>query len=377
MIEKLRKEFSEIYFTNISSTKGIEMLSMNIGISKNSMRRFLGKLNDGTQFRISTLNLISEKLGYRNYQDFCQNYNNQPLTIDFKTLETFYDSVKGKGVILGEERFQNVNYEFSEKIILDSNNLKEFVKRFSDNHEALEYVLAWHPTYSRISCKNYQEALQKMAKITNNSHLKVFSYSFIFFGKFLSNSFEINEKEYYLRYIEKSIKQMRKNYDFFWSFPEVRYANVKCLNANCFDENIKKICSKSLSFNDRFIYNLYLSDTLNLIGDYENAEVLQEAIMNNKNIEEFERENFHHKTHLFLLKIIRAITLFHLNKKDESLKIYRKLMSETEFIPFDIKDYFEIQFYYLGTKIFPESIDFKSKFDSAINKTRFIYFKNL
>ena len=94
MIEKLKEEFTEIYFTNISSTKGLEMLSQNIGISKNSMRRFLGKLNDGTKLRTSTLNLIAEKLGYRNYQDFCENYNNISLTIDFKTLETFYNSVK-------------------------------------------------------------------------------------------------------------------------------------------------------------------------------------------------------------------------------------------------------------------------------------------
>lgn len=377
MIEKLKEEFMEIYFTNISSTKGLEMLSQNIGISRNSMRRFLGKLNDGTKLRVSTLNLIAEKLGYRNYQDFCENYNNMSLTIDFKTLETFYESVKGKGVVLGEERFQNVNYEFSEKIILDSNNLKEFIKRFSNNHEALEYVLAWHPTYSKISTKDYQDTLLKMARITNNSHLKVFSYSFVFFGKFLSNKLENNEKELYLKYINKSIKQMRENYHFFWSFPEVRYAVVKCLIAKSFDNEIKEICSKSLSLSDRFIYNLYLSDALNLVKDYEAAEILQNTILDKKNIEEFESENFHHKTHLPLLKIVRAITLFHLDKKEESLRIFRQLLSCTDIIPFDIKDYLELQYYYLGTKFFPESLDFKNKFELIVEKTKFIYFKDL
>ena len=377
MIEKLKEEFTEIYFTNISSTKGLEMLSQNIGISKNSMRRFLGKLNDGTKLRTSTLNLIAEKLGYRNYQDFCENYNNISLTIDFKTLETFYNSVKGKGVVLGEERFQNVNYGFSEKIILDSNNLKEFIKRFSTNHEALEYVLAWHPTYSRINNEDYQESLLKVAKITNNSHLKVFSYSFIFFGKFLADSFENDEKEFYLKYIGRSIKHMRKNYHFFWSFPEVRYAVVKCLYSKSFPDEIKEICTKSLSLSDRFIYNLYLSDALNLVKNYEAAEILQNTILDKKNIEEFERENFHHKTHLPLLKIVRAITLFHLDRKEESLRIFRQLLSFIDVIPFDIKEYFELQYYYLGTKFFPESIDFKSKFDLIVEKTKFIYFKGL
>ena len=129
--------------------------------------------------------------------------------------------------------------------------------------------------------------------------------------------------------------------------------------------------------NVKLIYNLYLSDALNLVKNYEAAEILQNTILDKKNIEEFERENFHHKTHLPLLKIVRAITLFHLDRKEESLRIFRQLLSFIDVIPFDIKEYFELQYYYLGTKFFPESIDFKSKFDLIVEKTKFIYFKGL
>lgn len=380
MVEKLRKDFIEIYFTNISSTKGVEMLSKNIGISKNSLRRFLGKLNDGGKLRISTLNLISEKLGYRNFQDFCQNHDKKETTIDFKTIEIFYESVKGKGVVLGEERYQNVNYDFSEKIIMDSNNLREFIKRFSNNHEALEYVLAWHPCYGRIADKDYQDTLMKMAKNTGNSHLKVFSYSFVFFGKFLSNSFDKNEEDIYLKSLEKYIKQMRKNYHFFWSFPEVRFAIVKCLKEKSFHIDAKNVYYQNMSSQERFIFNLYLSDALNLIKDYENADLLQNAIFNIKNIEEFERENYHNKIQLLLLKVIRGITLFNINNVEEAKQMFRKLteeISEMKLIPFDIKDYFEIQYYYLANKLFPESIDFRNKLDLLVKKTKFVYFKNL
>ena len=79
---------------------------------------------------------------------------------------------------------------------------------------------------------------------------------------------------------------MRKNYHFFWSFPEVRYAVVKCLYSKSFPDEIKEICTKSLSLSDRFIYNLYLSDALNLVKNYEAAEILQNTILDKKNIEE-------------------------------------------------------------------------------------------
>lgn len=43
------------------------------------------------------------------------------LTIDFKTLETFYNSVKGKGVVLGEEIDLECNYIFLRKINRSNN----------------------------------------------------------------------------------------------------------------------------------------------------------------------------------------------------------------------------------------------------------------
>ena len=52
-------------------------------------------------------------------------------------------------------------------------------------------------------------------------------------------------------------------------------------------------------------------------------------------------------------------------------------ISKIYFYDPDIKEYFELQYYYLGTKFFPESIDFKSKFDLIVEKTKFIYFKGL
>src|SRR5690606_8960228 len=135
MVQKLRREFEEIYFSTISTTKGLEALAVNIGISKNSMRRFLGKIQDNTKLRDSTLSLIAQRLGYKDYRDYCNSVGREKYTLDFELLDIYYGIVKGQGTSLNETRFQLANYYFAEKIISDPQNLKEFVKRFAQNEE--------------------------------------------------------------------------------------------------------------------------------------------------------------------------------------------------------------------------------------------------
>jgi len=388
----LRTEFTNTYFSQVSSTKGVETLSKKIGISKNSLRRFLGKLNDGTKLRISTLNFISESLGYSDFKDFCDNVENKEDLIDFSALKIFYGSIKGKGVITGEERFQNVNYEFAEKIILNNNNLKSFIKEFAENHEALEYVLAWYPTYGKIADKDYQNALLKMSKISNDSHLKVYANSFVFFGIFLSEKWNYEEAEKFLKNLRKNVKQMREDYIFFWTFPEIRYRICECLHAFMSIEKtspnyLLNMTVKSVGFynypniskSQQFIYNVYLADALNLIGHYEDAHYLHETSVDEKLYEDLENEDYHSRTHIIFSKISRAVTWFKLNEIEESKTLFSALtkeISENPILPFDMKDYFEIQYYYLATKFYPENVSFQQRFDKIIKKTNFTFFRN-
>jgi transcriptional regulator with XRE-family HTH domain len=293
-MEKLRQEFEDTYFAQISSTKGIVQLAEKIGISKNSLRRFLGKLNDGTKPRIATLNMIAESLGYQDFKDFSDNSEEEKNPIDFSVIKIFYESVKGKGVIMGEERFQNVNYELAEKIILDDKNLKHFMNYFYENPEALEYL-----------------------------------FEFLKSGK----------------YIEKS--------------------------------NVKITDYSKIPNNYRFIYNIYLADALNLVGRFQEADVLQETNESHYYQEDFENENYHSDTHILFSKISRAITFFKLGdcqKANHLFRIITNELSETK-IPFDIKDYFEIQYFYLAAKLYPENKFYQKQFAEIVRKTNFTFFK--
>ncbi|MBW8360365.1 MAG: hypothetical protein K0M63_11260 [Weeksellaceae bacterium] len=387
MIDKLRQEFEKIYFSNISTTKGLENLALNIGVSKNSLRRFLGKIKNDSQLRISTLNLISERLGYRNFQDFCNSSEGSAPILDFDLLDIYYGIVKGKGTTLNETRFQNANYYFSKKILSHPGNLKEFLKRFAGNEEALEYVLAWHPSYEHIANEDYQEALLKMAKMSSKAHIRVFAYAFVYFGKFMSQKLEMMEADKLLQNLEKQVPKMRKESGFM-VFPEARYTIAKCIHSAQFSGAAENKTLQSgfqlehavtdLSFGDQLIYTTYVSNILNMLKDNENADLLLSWIPSDKKLKLFSDENFHLKTHVYLYRITRAITLFHLGRKKECLAIFEGLSFENNDIrtfSFDSQIYFELQYYFLGCKLHPKRRDFKEKFELLVQKTQFTYLR--
>lgn len=392
MVKRLRKEFEETYFSTVSTTKGLETLAKNIGISKNSMRRFLGKLKDNTQLRPSTLSLIAQRLGYENYGDYCESIGREKYTLDFELLDIYYGIVKGQGTSLNETRFQNANYYFAEKIISDPVNLKEFMKRFAENEEALEYVLAWHPSYENIAQRNYQDALLTFAKISTKGHIKVFAHSFVYFGKFMSENLSPAEAKKLQMQIEKAVVKMRQECDSFQAFPEARYTIVQCIHTNIMAQEgedrrpnaalQRRITLQHLpeiSFEDRFIYSTYVTNILNILKDYENADLCFGESVSDKRLKAFEEENPPYKAHVFLYKLNRAITLFHLGRKQESMDIFETLPSDInnmKTFSFDSKMYFELKYLFFARQLYPRRKDIQQRFDVLLDKTKFTYLRN-
>ncbi|MBU4539123.1 MAG: hypothetical protein L6264_04635 [Weeksellaceae bacterium] len=392
MIEKLRKEFEEIYFSDISTTKGLEKLSKRIGVSKNSLRRFLGKLRDDTQLRISTLNLIAERLGYKNFQDFCNNEGQRKNVLDFELLDIYYGSVKGQGTTANETRFQNANYYFAQKIISDPFNLREFVKRFSENEEAMEYVLVWHPSYENIANENYQLALLKMARTTTKSHAKVFAYSFIYFGKFLAETLDEEEEKYLLSQIEKYAVKMRHESSEFTHVVEARYAIAKCIslfregkladkrNSAAFINMITLRNTSGIALNDRIVYSMFVTNILNILQEYESADLCFSEDISDRKLEQFAIENPTLISHIFVYRLNKAITRFNLGKKEEASGIFELLpsdISQLKTYSFDSKIYYELKYTYFATKLYPKRENFAKKFDELVEKTQFTYLKKI
>ena len=360
-IDRLREDFKKVYHSKIQTTKDIEELAKKINIGNSTLRRFLGKMKAESKFSSVTLNLICKHMGYSSFDDYCKPKNISLLKQDF--LKVFYDSVKDKGVLKSESGYNDVNYKYAEKILETNENTKEFVKRFATNRVALEYTLAWHPHYGKITDPEYQKILINLGKKTDISHIKVFAPSFGLFGKFVSENFDDKKEiEEQLKIIDKQLVQMRKEYKWFFVFPEFRAAAARVLyyfHYNDHQNLEKEIQTQYSNFRkktingDRIFFASYFADCLNLIGRYSEAKEFVSEI-SKEDYEEF-KEEYHYKRDKYLFCIVKGITLFHLGEKKESEKLFQEVSNVTfmEF-PFDIRDYLALQYYLLGKLLYPK-----------------------
>lgn len=380
-IDRLKEDFKKVYHSKIQTTKDIEELAKKINIGNSTLRRFLGRMEAESKFSSVTLNLICKHMGYSSFDDYCKPKNISLLKQDF--LKVFYDSVKDKGVLKSESGYNDVNYKYAEKILETNENTKEFVKRFATNRVALEYTLAWHPHYGKITAPEYQEILTDLGKKTEISHIKVFAPSFVLFGKFVSENFDDKKEiEEQLKIIDKQLVQMRKEYKWFFVFPEFRAAAARVLyyfHYNDHQNLEKEIQTQYSNFRkktingDRVFFASYFADCLNLIGRYSEAKEFISEI-SKEDYEEFKKE-YHCNRDKYLFCIVKGITLFHLGEKKESEKLFQEVSNVTfmEF-PFDIRDYLALQYYLLGKLLYPKKTKFSDGFNSKIKEMKFTYF---
>ena len=363
------------------TTKDIKELAKKINISNSTLRRFLGKIKSESKSSSVTLNLICKHMGYSSFDDYCRPKNSSLLELD--ALEIFYDSVKGKDILTSERRYNDVNYQYAKKILETNENINEFIENFVDNKVALEYALAWHPHYGKITDPEYQEILINLGKVTDISHIKVFAPSFGLFGKFVSENFDDKKEiEEQLKLIDKQLVPMRKEYKWFFVFPEFRAAAARVLyyfHYNDHQNLEKEIQAQYSNFRkktingDRIFFASYFADCLNLIGRYSEAKEFVSEI-SKEDYEEF-KEEYHYKRDKYLFCIVKGITLFHLGEKKESEKLFREVSNVTfmEF-PFDIRDYLALQYYLLGKLLYPKKTKFSDGFNSKIKEMKFTYF---
>ena len=380
-IDRLKEDFKKVYHSKIQTTKDIEELAKKINIGNSTLRRFLGRMEAESKFSSATLNLICKHMGYSSFDDYCKPKNISLSELD--ALEIFYDSVKGKDILTSERRYNDVNYQYAQKILETNENTKKNIEKFATNKVALEYTLAWHPHYGKITDPEYQEILINLGKVTDISHIKVFAPSFGLFGKFVSENFDDKKEiEKQLKLIDKQLVLMRKEYKWFFVFPEFRAAAARVLYYFHYNDhqnlekeiqtqysNLRKMTIKGY----RVFFACYFADCLNLIGRYSEAKEFISEI-SKEDYEEFKKE-YHYKRDKYLFCIVKGITLFHLGEKKESEKLFQEVSNVTfmEF-PFDIRDYLALQYYLLGKLLYPKKTKFSDGFNSKIKEMKYTYF---
>ena len=175
---------------------------------------------------------------------------------------------------------------------------------------------------------------------------------------------------------------MRKEYKWFFVFPEFRAAAARVLYYFHYNDhqNLEKEIQTQFSNlrkktinGDRVFFASYFADCLNLIGRYSEAKEFISEI-SKEDYEEFKKE-YHCNRDKYLFCIVKGITLFHLGEKKESEKLFQEVSNVTfmEF-PFDIRDYLALQYYLLGKLLYPKKTKFSDGFNSKIKEMKFTYF---
>lgn len=381
MIAQLKKEFENLYFSEISTVKGLENLSEKIPIAKNTLRRFLGKMKSESNLSAHSLNMISKFLNYKNFEDFKKQKRKNPVSdLDLGTKQ-FYDFLKEKKPKNESESvFQNINIQSAERIINNPNLLRLFNSEYRDSADVLEYVIGWHPTYHRSADSDYQNVLLNVASYTKISHFGVFANSFVIFGKFFSE--DNSSLEEYFKDLEKNYQKMKKEFGYQYIFPVARYSIAKLfvlfvqnsddLN-NFINEQMQLPIKENFDELESVVFKIHFADALNMIGKYENAFAL---------IKDYDEDNFiknwtkyYPEKYKYLFVVAKIMTLFGLGKTNEAKQFFYdfKIDWKDRHLTFDIASYIKMQYFTLG--YFLDRINYENYFQNLQNEIEISGFK--
>lgn len=356
MITKLKKQFEDLYFREISTVKGIENLSSEIGVSKNTLRRFLGKMDSESKLSSHSVNTICKFLSYKDFEDFKNQQEVVPNSFLDDGTKQFYDFLKRrKPKEESESVFQIMNIEFSEKIINTPDLLRLFFLEYRGSADVLEYVIGWHPTYHRSTDSDYQDVLLNVASHTKISHFGVFANSFVILGKFFSEDNPDYEKHF--KELEKSYQKMKKEFGNLYIFPITRFSVAKLFalytqnseDLNDFiNEQIQLPFNENLDELQTIVFKVHFADALNMIGKYEDAF----ALMKDYDEDDFDKiwTKYYHEKYKYLFIVTKMMTLLGLGKTKEAKQYFNnfKIDWKDRHLTFDIASYIKLQYFTLG-----------------------------
>lgn len=248
-LDNLRNDVKNYFGKSLFSVKDFSDLASEAKISTQTLRRFFGKIDREKNVSTTSLNIICNYIGYTDWDSYCKQKNNEDDFIDntsiLKLIFSFYDNVINSNTSIETKEFYDINFDFSETIITNPNFAKQFLLRYQNQKNILQYVFPFFPYYNKCATDWYVKLMESYLNIDKTPHIQVSMNAFLAFGAFLSK----NNKKFhrYLSKCENAIEAMREEYEFFY-WPETRYAVAKI-----FEASLQNDRNKILSIIDEFI----------------------------------------------------------------------------------------------------------------------------
>ncbi|MHA6697259.1 hypothetical protein [Chryseobacterium sp. A321] len=274
------------YVKPLDSVKSFDELSELTQVSPQTLRRLFGKIKSSHKTNRSTLSMLCQYIGYKDWDSFCLSLGStesvskedkdiiDAMEIFFKNGEKYQDGYHQNTTIVG-----TLN-EYTHYIYKSLDHFKYFYEKYRDNPWVVEYILAWVPNYNLFGTPYVRQAMEDLVRSTKVNHVKLSQTNLLCFGALMAN----DDAEFSRHF--KTISSIYEAYQAdgdYMPYHEMRYTTVQLMDGKS-DPNLiikaylRNLEGQNLSSSHKQELLVFFANTLIWLRLYEEGfELLQEA----------------------------------------------------------------------------------------------------
>ena len=288
IIKSLQTELKNNFNKPIDSIKNLELLSNEIHLSVQTLRRFFGKIDKDKGVSKSSLNIICQYLGYLDWEDFQQQKENpvqinEADLIELKGCFPFFEKFNEYKInIRSTPGIWDIMNDYSLKVFQNKETIEYTYRNIKQYAKTCEVLFSTNPCYNFCTQRWYRNILQEILNTDVSIDVRVSMNGFLAYSAFLSLEYDL--AALYITEMEKHIGPMREKYVHF-TFPEMRYCIAQLVKLKIenkpglFFQPIESLL-KSIEINSTdkeyatFSSKVYIANALVWLQDFELAKEL-------------------------------------------------------------------------------------------------------
>ena len=290
----------------LNSQKSFEELSELTNLSSQTLRRFFGKIELHNKTSTTTLSLLSKFVGFQDWTNFLQEFQNESEISEREKLAIEDMSVFFKnGEKYNTDYFQETNTvdtlnDYAKIIYASKDNIEYFYKLYQNNNWSTDYILAWIPNYNLYGQDWFRKILFDKSQRSKISHVKLSQTNFLHLGAFLSDS-NFDFAENFSR-LQNFYSDYKKEFDYM-PYHEMRFCTVRLIEAKRKNEPVEKViweyleCLKFQNYSKMNFQEIliFFCNSLFWLQEFEIAfQIIKEAKSYLQNLQDSTKPNSFH-----------------------------------------------------------------------------------
>jgi hypothetical protein len=359
-LELVKNELKSLVRTKfakpLNSQKSFEELSELTKLSAQTLRRFFGKIEHNNKTTTTTLSLISQFVGFQDWTNFLENFENgknisERDKIAIENMSVFFKN----GEKYNTDYFQKTSIvdtlnDYAKTIYASKENVEYFYKLYQNNNWATDYILAWIPNYNFYGQEWFRKMLLDKSQKTKISHVKLSQTNFLYFGSFLSNSdFDFSEN---FERLQNYYSEYKKDFGYM-PYHEMRFCTILLIEAKRKSIPIEKIILEYLQNLKSQNYQaanyqellIFFCNTLFWLQEYEFAfDIINSAKPYLKNLEKLSEQNSIHYYGINRAFVKTTFALIYLANKKEIEDFELKTSDFNDYADLLYQDYIQVMY---------------------------------